>query len=192
MFYFLQFCNYFAVFSVVNQRFKDVQHIIESKRELLSRETYSLTPVNYSEGMADDQKDRYIQYLAEQHQEDLLTQKAMQLVLEDFMARQKELEEQLSSLKALQSDLLGRLSEERKLRKSAERKLKSLQEKLDYADQELFGDRRQKVRKQKASGIPENPELDRGNEKDCFDGTEATLSIDSKECDFRSFASMAD
>ena len=56
MFYFLQFCNYFAVFSVVNQRFKDVQHIIESKRELLSRETYSLTPVNYSEGMVDDQK----------------------------------------------------------------------------------------------------------------------------------------
>lgn len=77
----------------------------------------------------------------------------MQLVLEDFMARQKELEEQLSSfqsrqeeelfsLKALQSDLLGRLSEERKLRKSAERKLKSLQEKLDYANQERFGDRR--------------------------------------------------
>ena len=103
--------------------------------------------------MAEDQKDRYIKYLAEQHQEDLLTQKTMQLVLEDFMARQKELEEQLSSfhswqeeeldsLKALQSDLLGRLSEERKLRKSAERKLKSLQEKLDYANQERFGDRR--------------------------------------------------
>ena len=199
----MQFCNYFAVFGVVNQRFKDVQHIIESKRELLSRETYSLTPVNYSEGMVDDQKKRYIQYLAEQHQEALLIQKAMQFVLEDFMARQKELEEQLSlfqsrqeeelsSSKALQSDLLGRLSEEGKLRKSAEHKLKSLQEKLDYADQELFGDRRQKVRKQTASGTPENPELDRGNEKDCFDGTEATLSIDSKECDFRSFASMAD
>lgn len=140
--------------------------------------------------MAEDQKDRYIQYLAEQHQKDLLTQKAMQLVLEDFMARQKELEEQLSSfqsrqeeelssLKALQSDLLGRLSEERKLRKSTERKLKSLQEKLDYANQERFGDRRQKVRKQTASGTPENPEPDRGNEKDGFDGTEATLSTDS-------------
>ena len=186
----MQFCNYFAVFGVVNQRFKDVQHIIESKRELLSRETYSLTPVNYSEGMVDDQKKRYIQYLAEQHQEALLIQKAMQFVLEAFMARQKELEEQLSlfqsrqeeelsSSKALQSDLLGRLSEEGKLRKSAEHKLKSLQEKLDYADQELFGDRRQKVRKQTASGTPENPEPDRGNEKDVFDGIEATLSTDS-------------
>ena len=33
----------------------------------LSRETYSRNPINYSEGMADDQKDRFIQYLAEQH-----------------------------------------------------------------------------------------------------------------------------
>ena len=31
------------------------------------------------------------------------------------------------------------------LRKSAERKIKSLQEKLDYANQERFGDRRQYV-----------------------------------------------
>lgn len=60
----------------------ELQHIIESKRELLSRETYSRTPVNYSEGMADDQKGRYFQYLADQHLEALLTQKAMQLVLE--------------------------------------------------------------------------------------------------------------
>ena len=38
--------------------------------------------------MADDQKDRFIQYLAEQHQEDELTIKAMKLVLEDFMNNQ--------------------------------------------------------------------------------------------------------
>ena len=48
----------------------ELQHIIETKRELLSRETCSRNPINYSEGMADDQKDRFIQYLAEQHQED--------------------------------------------------------------------------------------------------------------------------
>ena len=55
----------------------------------MSRETYSRNPVNYSAGMAEDQKDRYIQYLAEQNQ-DLrlirLTSDAMKLVLEDFMA----------------------------------------------------------------------------------------------------------
>ena len=44
----------------------ELQHIIDSKREVLRRETYSRNPTNYSEGMADDQKDRYIQYLAEQ------------------------------------------------------------------------------------------------------------------------------
>ena len=33
---------------------------IELKRELLSRENYSRAPINYSEGMAEDQKDRYI------------------------------------------------------------------------------------------------------------------------------------
>ena len=35
----------------------------------MSRETYSRNPINYSEGMANDQKDRFIQYLTEQHQE---------------------------------------------------------------------------------------------------------------------------
>ena len=59
----------------------ELQHIIDSKRELLSRETYSRNPINYSEGMADDQKDRYIQYLAEQNQDLRLTNDAMKLVL---------------------------------------------------------------------------------------------------------------
>ena len=76
--------------------------------------------------MADDQKDRFIQYLAEQHQEDELTIKAMKLVLEDFMDKMKELEDQMSSMRSKQSDLENRLSEERKLRQSTERKAKSL------------------------------------------------------------------
>ena len=75
-----------------------LQHIIETKRELLGRETYSRNPVNYSEGMsedqtvnysegmAEDQKDRYIQYLAEQNQELKLNGEAMKLVLDDFMS----------------------------------------------------------------------------------------------------------
>ncbi len=37
--------------------------------------------------MSADQKDRYIQYLAEQNQYLRLTSDAMKLVLEDFMAR---------------------------------------------------------------------------------------------------------
>ena len=152
----------------------ELQHIIDSKRELLSRETYSRNPINYSEGMADDQKNRFIQYLAEQHQEDELTIKAMKLVLEDFMDKMKGLEEQMASMQSKQSDLENRLSEERKLRKSAERKAKSLQEKLDFANQERFGDRRQRINpkaKQDAS--------DRQKEKDDYDGTDDTLRTDS-------------
>lgn len=80
--------------------------------------------------MADDQKDRFIQYLAEQHQEDELTIKAMKLVLDDFMDKMKGLEAQMTSMQSKQSDLENRLSEERKLRQSAERKAKSLQENL--------------------------------------------------------------
>ena len=40
-----------------------LQHIIHSKRELLRRETISRSPINYSEDMPSDQKDRYIRYL---------------------------------------------------------------------------------------------------------------------------------
>ena len=152
----------------------ELQHIIDSKRELLSRETYSRNPINYSEGMADDQKDRYIQYLAEQNQDLRLTNDAMKLVLEDFMVQMKELKDQVSSMQSKQSDLENRLSEERKLRKSAECKAKSLQEKLDFANQERFGDRRQRINpkaKQDAS--------DRQKEKDDYDGTDDTLRTDS-------------
>ena len=146
---------------------------------MLSRETYSRNPINYSEGMADDQKDRFIQYLAEQHQEDELTKRAMELVLEDFMAEMKELKNQMASMQSKQSDLENQLSEERKLRKSAERKTKSLQEKLDYARQEKFGDKRQRVMKKDKSGKPAPSEPDRQDEQDGYDGTDDTLRTDS-------------
>ena len=152
----------------------ELQHIIDSKRELLSRETYSRNLINYSEGMADDQKDRFIQYLAEQHQEDELTKRAMELVLEDFMAQMKELKEQMASMQSKQSDLENRLSEEHKLRKSAERKAKSLQEKLDFANQERFGDRRQRI-----NSKAKKSDSDRQKEKDDYDGTDDTLRTDS-------------
>ena len=129
--------------------------------------------------MADDQKDRFIQYLAEQHQEDELTKRAMELVLEDFMAEMKELKNQMASMQSKQSDLENQLTEERKLRESAERKTKSLREKLDYARQEKFGDRRQRVMKKDKSGKPAPSEPDRQDEQDGYDGTDDTLRTDS-------------
>ena len=59
--------------------------------------------------------------------------------------------------------LENQLSEEHKLRKSAERKIKSLQDKLDYANQERFGDRRQRI-KSKAKTV----DSDRNKEKPFF------------------------
>ena len=88
----------------------DLQDIITTKRELLSRATCSLSPINYSAGMAEDQKERYIQYLAEQNQDLRLTSDAMKLVLEDFMAQMKDLKAQVSSMESKHADLENRLS----------------------------------------------------------------------------------
>lgn len=66
------------------------------------------------------------------------------------------------------------LSEEHKLRKSAERKIKALQEKLDYANQERFGDRRQRIKSKAKTG-----DSNRNEEKDDYDGTDDTLRTDS-------------
>ena len=152
----------------------DLQDIITTKRELLSRETYSRNPINYSAGMAEDQKERYIQYFAEQNQNLRLTSDAMKLVLEDFMAQMKDLKDQVSSMESKHADLENRLSEEHKLLKSAERKIKSLQERLDYAHQERFGDRRQKIQSKAKTS-----DSDRWKEKDDYDGTDDTLRTDS-------------
>ena len=152
----------------------ELQDIVKTKRELLGRETYSRSPINYSAGMAEDQKERYIQYFAEQNQDLRLTSDAMKLVLEDFMAQMKDLKSQVSSMESKHADLENRLSEEYKLRKSAERKIKSLQERLDYAHQERFGDRRQKIKSKAKTG-----DSDRNKEKDDYDGTDDTLRTDS-------------
>ena len=96
--------------------------------------------------MAEDQKGRYIQYLAEQNQDLRLTGDAMKLVLEDFMAQMKKLKDQMSVLESNQEGLQKELSEKSKLCKSLKRKLKSTQEKLDYANEQFFGDRRQKIK----------------------------------------------
>ena len=86
------------------------------------------------------------------------------------MAQMKELKDQMSSMQSKHVDLENRLSEEHKLRKSAERKIKSLQEKLDYANQERFGDRRQKIQSKAKTS-----DSDRRKEKDDYDGTDDTL-----------------
>ena len=98
----------------------------------------------------------------------------MKLVLEDFMAGMKELKDQMASMQSKHADLENWLSEEHKLRKSAERKIKSLQERLDYVNQERFGNRRQRIKSKAKTG-----DSDRNKEKDDYDGTDDTLRTDS-------------
>ena len=88
------------------------------------------------------------------------------------MAQMKDLKNQVSSMQSKQSDLENQLSAECKLRKSAERKVKSLQEKLDFANQECFGDRRQRINSKAKKSDP-----DRQKEKDDYDGTDDTSPL---------------
>lgn len=90
------------------------------------------------------------------------------------MAEMKELKNQMASMQSKQSDLENQLLEERKLRKSTERKAKSLQEKLDFANQERFGERRQRIHSKS-----QKSDSDRQKEEDDYDGTDDTLRTDS-------------
>ena len=86
--------------------------------------------------MAENQKDLIIQYLVEQHRENELTLKDMELVMEDFMVRQKELEEKFSVLMSEHSSMKAELLEKRRLRKEIERENRSLRKQLDQIHRE--------------------------------------------------------
>ena len=75
-----------------------LQHIIDSKRELLRRTTISRSPINYSEHMASDQKDRYIRYLIGRYEEADLELRAMKLAVEDFQSVHDGVVESLAHL----------------------------------------------------------------------------------------------
>ena len=78
-------------------------------------------------------KDKHIQQLLEQHEEDMLTIRAIQLVMEDFMAKQKELEQKMADL-IKNHDALNKqceqLQAEREKRMAAEIKIQQLQKEL--------------------------------------------------------------
>ena len=90
------------------------------------------------------------------------------------MIQMQELKDQMASMESKHSELEERFSAKHKFRKSAECKVKSLQEELAYANQERFGDRRQKINSKAPKSAP-----DRKKEKDDYDGTDETLRTDS-------------
>lgn len=152
-----------------------LSEIVNQKRELLMRETFSRPVLNRSEDMSADQKDRYIDYLADRVTNLDLDNRAMGLVLEDFLNAQQQMLDKISSLESSHEALRSSLEEESRKRKAAERKAQRLDERLKQANADRYGDKRQKVKK----GQDKAEEPDRNKEKDDFDGTDETLRTDS-------------
>lgn len=153
----------------------ELQHIIDSKRELLRRETISRSPINYSADMPSDQKDRYIRYLIEQQEEKDLELRAMKLAVEEFQSIHDGVAESLANLRKEMAEIRSELSSERSKRKAAEAKARKLDQQLKYAQKNRFGDKRQKARKDEKK----DDAADREDEKDKFDGTDETVSTHS-------------
>lgn len=129
--------------------------------------------LDYSEGMTADEQKRYINYLAERVREADLGWRARDLVLQDFLDKQKEYDERISKL----DDVLSRIDSlessskdsERK-RKAAERKVADLTAKLKFANKNRFGDKSHRTKKKNS-----DEESDRTKDKDDFDGTSSSL-----------------
>lgn len=135
--------------------------------------------------MSSDQKDRFVEYLIEQNEDQKLTIRAMQAVLEDFRKEQEgtnkllaeanaKVSQVLSQLEALQAEL----RQERKERKSLERKNARLQEKLDFANKNRFGSKSQKVKVPVPAKGADSP--DRTEDEDNIDGTSGSISSEVK------------
>lgn len=104
--------------------------------------------------MAENQKDRYIQYLIERNQKLELKYRALELACEEVVAQYNRMEglqakrdAEFEQLKAMLSETLGQLADANKANKAYERKVKSLQEQLDCTNEKLYGDKWQRVKK---------------------------------------------
>ena len=86
-------------------RMDELQYFIEQKIELLARESNLCPALDYSEGMEADEQKRYINYLADRVNADDLEKRAMKLVLQDSLDKQKEYDVRLSKLDAVLSDV---------------------------------------------------------------------------------------
>ena len=157
----------------------ELQHIIGQKQALLVREEVSFRALDYSEGMTSEEQKRYINYLAERVRKDDLEKRAMKLVLQDFLDKQKEYEGRLSQLDAVLSrvdSLEEALAEKGRKLEAAERKVSDLTAKLKFANKNRFGNKSQSSKKSKSGN---DEKSDRNHDKDNFDGTPSSLPENS-------------
>ena len=100
------------------------------------------SPINYSEAMPSDQKDRYIRYLIEQEEEKDLELRAMRLAVEEFQSIHDRVVESLANLQREMAEIKGELSSERSKRKEAESMARKLDQQLKFAQKNRFGDKK--------------------------------------------------
>ena len=146
--------------------------------------------LDYSEGMTAEEQKRYINYLAERVNAADLENRAMKLVLQDFLDEKKSLVGRLSKLDDVLSridSLESSLKDSERKRMAAERKVDDLQAKLKFANKNRFGDKSHRTKKKDS-----DEESDRTKDKDDFDGTSSSLpenSIVNKNVDDGSYLS---
>ena len=85
---------------------------------------------NYSENMAADEKDRFIQYLVDKVNTYEFDKRATELAVEEFQFTFDSVNDSLESLKKEMEEIKAELREERSKRKKAEAKAKKLELKL--------------------------------------------------------------
>ena len=93
----------------------------------------SRSPINYSEDMPSDQKDRYIRYLIEQYEEKDLELRAIKQAVEEFQSIHDGVAASLANLQKEMAEMKGELSSERSKRKAAEARVQKLEQQLKYA-----------------------------------------------------------
>ena len=93
---------------------------------------------NYSENMAADEKDRFIQYLVDKVNTYELDKRDTELAVEKFQSTFDSVSVSLESLKKDMEPLKAELREERSKRKKAESKTHMLDQQLKYAQKNKF------------------------------------------------------
>lgn len=164
---------------------RNIQHIIEQKRELIARDAFSRSAFDCSEDMSEDRKSRYISYLVDRVNETELDKKAMELVLEDFLHAQQAMKAELAEMRKKQEEIdfslelsNSKLTEEIKKRRKAELEAEKLKAQLAFAKKNKFGKKQQKVTQCEADKSSEE-DPDRTDKKENYDGTDDTLETKS-------------
>ena len=123
--------------------------------------------------MTEEERKRQINYLVERLNSADLKKRAMDLVLQDFLDKQKEYNERLSKLDDALSrieSLESSLKDKIKRCKAAERKADELKAKLKLANKNRFGDKMSGSKKKCSDA-----ESDRTQDEENFDGTSSSL-----------------